>query len=623
MPIYTLQGPDGKTYDIEGPEGATAEQLGAFVSNQKPEAYDVPPGLASAMNVGQAITFGFGDDIAGKVGLDKGRYQATVDKFREENPKSAALGSVSGSLLLPGAGVKALSKFNPWAVASAMGGGIGALTGYGESKSENATDRLKDAAGQGAGGMVMAPFLMGATKAAAPIASVLGNQAASHFPGVGEKYSQWLARNRVADSFSRDNVSAEQVRQNMYRLGAEARVADAAGENTRGLLDLNANLPGKTKDQLEQLIRERIASRPDRMDDIVYAVNGGYGRAKSMTDALSAQQLGVAAPLYKQAHALDFAPSPALVRDLEAARKLGAWGEAGKRSLANPENGPFSLDPAQQFLGKGNVAVRDIDHIKQGIDSLIERETNEFGKVSGLGRDLVSLKNRILGEVDSAVPVYKEARNAFAGPAALKSAIQKGQTFWNESAESIGDITKGMTASELEAFKIGASEQLRAMVGGQTGQNRLLNMWKDRNTREKLQALLGDDVKYDQVQKMIKNEETLKRLESLGAGRNSRTFSREAGAEQQTLDNAADLVAAGLSAKTGGLSSLISGLGKYSSRVGTPEPVRNAIGQILMGKYQPEEMKALELAQKAIAERKARTAAASGVAGGLNGLLDF
>lgn len=34
MPIYTVQGPDGKTYKIEGPEGATAEQLGAVIQSQ-------------------------------------------------------------------------------------------------------------------------------------------------------------------------------------------------------------------------------------------------------------------------------------------------------------------------------------------------------------------------------------------------------------------------------------------------------------------------------------------------------------------------------------------------------------------------------------------------------------
>lgn len=37
MPVYKLQGPDGKVYSIEGPEGATAEQLGAFVSAQDPK----------------------------------------------------------------------------------------------------------------------------------------------------------------------------------------------------------------------------------------------------------------------------------------------------------------------------------------------------------------------------------------------------------------------------------------------------------------------------------------------------------------------------------------------------------------------------------------------------------
>lgn len=42
MPIYTLQGPDGKTYEIEGPAGATAEQLAQVIQSQ-PKPQDAAP----------------------------------------------------------------------------------------------------------------------------------------------------------------------------------------------------------------------------------------------------------------------------------------------------------------------------------------------------------------------------------------------------------------------------------------------------------------------------------------------------------------------------------------------------------------------------------------------------
>lgn len=647
MPIYTVQSPDGKTYDIEGPEGATPEQLGSFISSQagKAEPYDVSTFTKRAMQLGQGATFGFGDELAGKLGLDKARYNATLKQHSEEEPIGSVVSNVIGGFASPAALLKVpqylkkaapvLELMNRSPVLTAGGTGLvyGGLQAAGDSEGQGIGGAALQGGGVGAG---LGIGVMGATKAVSPMLGALGNGLMANAPKAGEKYSTWLARNRVADAFNRDNVTIREVRDNLHRLGGEARFADAAGENTRGLLDLNANLPGRTKDELETLIRNRIATRPDRMDDVVYSVNGGYGRAGDLSKALEAQKLGEASPLYENLHQMSIPVSGNLKSIFDSARQLGASNTAKK--IATAERTPFTLaskegTDALMIPQSSTVSMRDADLVKRGIDTMIERETDAVtGKVSTLGRSYVKLKKDLLDELDNLTidpktgsSLYKSARDAFAGPAAHQTAIKKGRAFWNDDAERIESLMDGMSASEKEAFRVGASEKLREMVGTQTGQNRLLNFWKDRNTREKLKSLLGNDVKYNDVEKMLKSEETLKRLESLGASRNSRTFSREAASDQQNADNAVDLVSAGLNVKSGGLASMVPSLIKTGwKRSTTPEPVRNSIGNILMSKYSTDEMKALEMTMEAIKARQRAAAVATGAAGGQgSGLLDF
>lgn len=601
------------------------------------EPYDIPSWQASAMNVGQALSFGFGDEIAGKLGADPARYRATIDQFKKDYPGSAMLGTVSGSMLIPfGAGkIGALKGTSPWATAAITGAGQGALIGAGESAGEG-SKLAQDTLLSSGTGFLAGPLMLGGLKGAGSVA----NAVAPYVPGLS-KNTERLARNRVVDAFSRDSVTPDQVGRNMANLGPEARIADAAGENTRGLLDLNANMPGKTKDQLEEVIRNRIASRPERMDSMVYSVSGGMGRAGSMEKALTKQQIETSGPLYRQLHSLEIQGNERLVDMLKAAKSLGAFGTAKK--IADAERVPFSLTDGgggNAVFGAGGApaygnrfSMRDLDLVKRGIDDLIESQTDAVtGKVTTLGRSYVGLKKDLLAELDQlttkdGTSLYRTARDAFAGPAAMKSAISKGRSFWNENAERIDDLMDGMAQSEQQAFRIGAAEALREKIGKQTGQTQLINAWKDRTIREKLKALLGDDVKYSEVEQMLKNEATLKRMEGLGASRNSRTFSRDAGAEQQTLDNAQDLVNMGVAAKTGAIPQLIGGLSKFTSRVGTPEPVRDSIGSILLQQYKPEELKALEAALEALKKMRASAAMASGAAGGaagkgVNGLLD-
>jgi len=178
--------------------------------------------------------------------------------------------------------------------------------------------------------------------------------------------------------------------------------------------------------------------------------------------------------------------------------------------------------------------------------------------------------------------LYKSARDAYAGPSALISAAELGRTVINKPAATIRTLVKDMSDSELESFRVGAYEGLRDLAGTQTGQTRLLNMWREPATQERLKEIFPSERSFREFASTVAAEARKKEIQSVGRG--SGTAGREARMEDVNLENLKDTVNVAAAAKTMDIGSLVNMLSNNMTRTGVPEPVRNEIGRILMSR---------------------------------------
>lgn len=749
---------------MKAPEVFNGASVGADATPSKPYDFgDFTPAIRSAMNVGQAMTFGFGDEIAGKLGADPARYRATVDQFRQDFPKSGMLGTVAGSLLIPG-GVGKLAVTSPWQAASVAGGLAGGLQSLGDAPSDQPVrDTAQNAILDSATGLALGPAMMGTMKvggaAVSPVVTPIASKLSQWIPGLSGHLDSLLARRGVVRGLDRDNLSIPDVSARMSELGPEARFADAGGESTRRVLDINATLPGKTKDSLEQLIANRQMGRRDRLQPAVDLVTGDMGRAMPQIESLTAQQKQAAAPLYAKLDAMEVPGDSKLLDLLNTAERQGLFKRAAQNAdLLTAEGGkPFSLgkmtggtqgqtimtdqygnilkdvkapvepqtrsllnelkkdggihpsevsdlgvgaihkdyptllnrrgktmdqivewmnqkgwlndaevsiadksgvggshelardmirgalnresvvhpadgeavyaynDAMQQLADAGirqvkipgvplsrnsqNFAVTDLNHVKMAADSAYEEAIAKGDNTTA--RSLTIYKKALTDKIDELTGgAYKPALEAFAGPEALKSAIANGRKFLQQPDDVLGTAMGGLTASEKEAFRLGAGEALRSKFGSEGGQTEMLKAWKSDNLKDKLKILLGDDAKYGDLMSMLKNEGTLKKLESVGRG--SQTAARLAGAEDSALDIASGVASGGIA---GGLKALAT----MYRRASTPEQIRDEMSRMLMARKNSGLLGSLEDTQNAMRQNASGFGAATGAATGLLG----
>ena len=153
MATYRMTGPDGKTYQIEGPEGATDAQVRAKIQEQiaGPKQDSFMTGLGRSVN--QGLFFGYSEEgealirsLTNEKSYDENlaEIRGKLGQFRDENPVASTVAEVAGSLptsMLGGLGLAKLGLTSVPKVAATEG----AIYGYGTGEG-GAAERAKSAA---------------------------------------------------------------------------------------------------------------------------------------------------------------------------------------------------------------------------------------------------------------------------------------------------------------------------------------------------------------------------------------------------------------------------------------------------------------------------------------------
>jgi len=581
---------------------AARARLASMGGPQRSEAFQqgtqLSPVAQGALTAAQGATFNFADELAGLVNP---RYRDVVrgatQEFAQRNPMGAAGLELAGGLatapftgpLSLGRGITTTGKI------LRTGGDIAAQSALSGAGAADEGDRLEGAIEGAAIGTVLGG---GANVAGRAIRSGIITPAMSRLPEGGfgimrgaevqtpETFAGYnvrpdYARERLAELLERDaqarimtgvepGQEAVMSARRLRKLGPEAPIA-STGSNTLAEIDMLANLSGSAGRKLEMQQRRVAEKRGGAITKTAEVATGVMQSADDELVNLAKRQADAAGPLYDKLRTVTFPIDEELQSILGRARlDLGAAqrtatrrGEpqVALRQLKQGDQLPFAAaDQLKRTLWDKAKAAKRAD------------KNNEAADLDRLRLDLVK-------KLDSLSPDYAKARETFAGFGELETAVELGQDSLLETAESLSKLTKEMTPSELEAFRVGAVDSLRQVAGSQAGQTRLLNMYKEPELKGKLRAIFGND--FRKFQRMILSQEELKKLERVGGG--SQTFKRLAQAQDQK--DTFDLVQASQAATNP--VGFVQGLQQKATQYGMPEQQRNKLARLLMLRDQP------------------------------------
>lgn len=286
---------------------------------------------------------------------------------------------------------------------------------------------------------------------------------------------------RIARAAARQKMTPAEMTQSAKEVGPFGTLADT-GESARDLLRAAVNRPGQGATIAEENLTPRqngifdpatgtypVRPSSQRITDQAQAGMGLEGKDfHSETDNLLAARKAAAGPAYDKAYSAspvdigelrDFAGTPMFKDAYGRARAIS------QKEFVKLPDGTEQIQPLPaNFTSNDGLDWRTLDLMKQGMQDTISE-----AKRQGIGaNDQGATKGfltRFVAKLDSLNPDYKAAREAFAGPTAMKDALEEGRTLLSEDAPVVAANIASRPESERQMLRLGALQALQTKLG--------------------------------------------------------------------------------------------------------------------------------------------------------------
>jgi hypothetical protein len=478
MVEYEVTAPNGQSYVIKAPPGASEQEVLSFFQQQYGRAQQSSSGSVNAMRTAlQGLTFGFGDELEAGIRAPfsdrsyreiRDDVRENLEGFRQDNPYTALGLELAGGFALPGGALMATGRGGRAALVGSsvmdtaktgakVGAGTGALAGAGAAPEiSDIPGSATAGAGVGAVAGAAAPVVL--NTAGRFVRNVID---ASGLAGSGRALT--FAERKMIEAMERDGFTPQDAARRLRegrRLGVEGQAIADMGPNTQGLGYSATNVPNRARGDVEATLYGRAQDEAANLANQVRRRAGLADNQLTGSDYLqdlADRQSRAAREAYPQAYSIAVDANP--FRKY-ADRKIVQDAYEQARRLADVEG--VTLPDFAQIRNAQSVPTEVMHQLKRGLDQIVSRETDALtGKMSPFGGSVAKLTREINDELKRLNPAYAKANAEFADFSRLQRSYQDGERYLSLSEADMLRKLRGMNAGEKEAFRVGLVSKIQ------------------------------------------------------------------------------------------------------------------------------------------------------------------